>query len=246
MRATFLGLSIAVLLAAAPGAAAQFPKGKPSDIAERLQRIEQQLNQLAKQLDELRVPRGPRFGAFGGLGANAPPAPEGGPGAEKAPQVHIYTLKHANAQDLAELLRGLFRLAIGVDVRTNSLVVAGDAQEIIEAIVGRLDVPVEAKERKQTTTEKKIEDKKFDEKKFDEKKFDEKKGRLEELRLRRELAQADLEQRRERLAWTERMAKKRFLAQSQVEAESVRLRAAEAALNRVEAELRALGDAKPK
>lgn len=69
---------------------------------------------------------------------------------------------------------------------------------------------------------------------------EEKKGaNVDELQRRLERARADLEQRRERLAWSERMFKRGYIAASQTQADEAHLRAAEAALQRAEAELEA-------
>jgi len=211
---TMLLFSIAVLLAAGSESAAQgtrpFPKGTGADVDQRLKRIEGQLGELVKQLEGLRASAKGR--QPGGPVAEAP-------GAEAPRAVHIYVLKHAKAQDLAVVLRELFapqRLSLAVDVRTNSLIATGDLHETIETILGRLDVPIEGKLRQQDAG---------------------KKTQLDDLRRRREIAQADLEQRRDRLTWSERMWKKGFAAESQLQADRAHLLAAEATLRQIEAQL---------
>jgi hypothetical protein len=64
--------------------------------------------------------------------------------------------------------------------------------------------------------------------------------RAEEVKRRLALIEADVEQLRERAAWAGRMARKGFLTEQQVDAERLRLRAAEGALDAVREELKAL------
>jgi hypothetical protein len=61
-----------------------------------------------------------------------------------------------------------------------------------------------------------------------------------EVKRRIALIEADVEQLRERAAWAERMARKGFLTEQQVDAERSRLRAAEGALDAAREELKAL------
>jgi hypothetical protein len=92
-------------------------------------------------------PGGPTFP--GGPGGGVVPGPVGGPpGAKAGAPLHVYTLKHATAAELADVLKKLFANAdITSDPRTNSLIVRADqnTHETIEALVARLDVEVPRK-----------------------------------------------------------------------------------------------------
>ncbi|HJZ59540.1 MAG TPA: hypothetical protein VKE74_31640 [Gemmataceae bacterium] len=67
--------------------------------------------------------------------------------------------------------------------------------------------------------------------------------RIYEAARRVEIAQSDVEQNRERAAWAERMVKKGYMSQAQAQAERSRMIAAELAVLKARAELKAL--AKP-
>jgi hypothetical protein len=69
---------------------------------------------------------------------------------------------------------------------------------------------------------------------------DQARRRAEEVKRRIALVEADVEQLKDRAAWAERMARKGFLTEQQVNAERSRLRAAEGALDAARDELKAL------
>jgi type II secretory pathway component GspD/PulD (secretin) len=75
----------------------------------------------------------------------AGPAAAGGGAAAAQPEIKIFSLKNASAKELAQVvstvIRGQAPLNIGVDERTNTLVLSGtrDDLAIVEAILVRLD-----------------------------------------------------------------------------------------------------------
>jgi multidrug resistance efflux pump len=131
---------------------------------------------------------------------------------------------------MAALLTQLFAgrdLTVAVDLRTNSLAVLGDLAQTVEAILARLDVPVEPKTlpKKEALPPKKAAD---------------------PLRSRVDAAQADVDMRRERLSWAQRMVKRGYAPETELQAAQAQLHAAETALKSVQAELERGGGAKPK
>jgi len=71
-------------------------------------------------------------------------------------------------------------------------------------------------------------------------------ARIGDVKTRVDLAKADVEQRRDRATWTERMARKGYMTQAQAEIEKVLLKAAEANLEKAQKELNGLlGQTKP-
>ena len=65
--------------------------------------------------------------------------------------------------------------------------------------------------------------------------------RVYEAARRIDLAQIDVEQNRERVAWADRMVKQKYMSPAQAQAERSRLTAAELALLKARVELKALG-----
>jgi hypothetical protein len=63
---------------------------------------------------------------------------------------------------------------------------------------------------------------------------------LEDVKAQISLIEADVESLKDRVAWAERMARKGFMTDQQVQAERARLKRAEAALDRARRELKAL------
>ena len=64
------------------------------------------------------------------------------------PELKVFALLHAKADSLAELLQNVFQaenIRIGVDARTNSLIIQGNAadHDVIQALIQRLDEPQE-------------------------------------------------------------------------------------------------------
>jgi hypothetical protein len=116
-----------------PDKTKQPPAQKPNvaSIERGLAEMEAKLLQMTKDVQALR----------GELKAMAPVR-------EKPPSFHIFTLKHANAVQLANTLADfldgkIYRIVS--DPRTNSLLVQCDLEhsEVMEAIISRLDMPVE-------------------------------------------------------------------------------------------------------
>jgi type II secretory pathway component GspD/PulD (secretin) len=64
--------------------------------------------------------------------------------ADEAAVLKVFALAHAKAEDLAEVIQRVFRgddVRIGVDARTNSLIIQGDDEnlDVIHALIQRLD-----------------------------------------------------------------------------------------------------------
>lgn len=94
-------------------------------------------------------PRGVKPGGFGPAVGPNEKAPEPAPKKAAAPktELRVYSLKYANAVDLAGLIEAVLaptdpRMRIAAEPRTNQIVVngTGDAHDNVQALLSRLDV----------------------------------------------------------------------------------------------------------
>jgi hypothetical protein len=182
----------------------------------RLAELEKQLDLLMKEVEALREESKPL--------AAEPAAP---------PEVRIFHLRNADAAETVETLQQLFqadearKIRIAGHQSANSVVVrAGHNDlEMVEAIVIRLDEAAaevgaaegDAEPRKARTHK-----------------------RPEEIKHRVAVAESDVAMWRDRVAWSERMAKKGYLTDFQVNADRGQLIRAEFALDQAQEELQGL------
>lgn len=151
----------------------------------------------------------------------------------------IYRLKNVPAEGLAQTLHKLLgddgkSLRIVAEPTSNSLLVRAkpDQANILKAIIQRLDVPAEGGDAKPNAAPKEV-------------------GTLTE-KLEKAIArlgqvESDLEQLRDRAAWSDRMARKQFISAAQAQAERARLKSAETARSKLLDDLIAIvTEAKPK
>jgi hypothetical protein len=182
---------------------------------------------------------------FGLLSGHAAPGqeprrqPAKPPAVEHAPRavIQVFTLRDTDAAEMIQTLKDLFagdntrKTRLALHRSTNSLVATGTEEDLdrINAIIARLETAAG--------------DKKKDAGKGA---GDEREKQLEAARQKVALAEADLEQTRERAAWSERMVKLNYLTATQATAERARLESAREKLQLAKRELAALEAAQDK
>ena len=132
------------------------------------------------------------------------------------PQVRILTVSDADAAKIVRTLKDLFpadaakKMRIALHQSTNSILLLGELDDLerAESIINRLDV-VAGEQKKDKPENARPAEK-------NSKQPEEQKGKVA-------LAEADVEQSRERVAWSERMVKLGYLSAAQAKAERSRL-----------------------
>lgn len=192
------------------------PKGteQRQKALERLAALETQLGRL---LDEVKALRRE-------LQGKDMPAPNTG-------ELKVFQLRHADAGSAARILRDLLgtntpALRIVSEPQTNSvLVVARPATlEVIDAVLARIDVPTGGKRDGGKGQKPPAQPS----------------GSVDDAKRRATRAEADVAHAREYVTWSERMAKKGYMSNSEVRTFQARLEAAETALAQAKKELQAL------
>ena len=215
-RALSAGLALLLLAGLTTAGRADDPLPTPARTADaaalekRLVDLEKQLAALMKEVQSIRKD----------LKAQAPHV-----------EIKIFALKHAEAAHVAHLLQDLLGGKVGktirivADQRTNSLVIHATPEHLrlVEALLTRLDEP--AAERKALPPPAK-------------KAREQPRQPPAELRARIAELESDLEMRQDRAAWAARMVKKGFMTVGQAQADQAAARAAAAALERAQREIR--------